>query len=44
MTTLDEICLVFVGVCTAGIAYLIIVEPVRERLRGSQRQTKKPKH
>ena len=29
VTTLDEISLGFVAVCTIGIAYLILVEPIR---------------
>jgi hypothetical protein len=32
MTTLDRISLGFVAVCAIGIAYLILVEPIRQRL------------
>jgi hypothetical protein len=44
MTTLDEISLVFVGACTAGIAYLVLVEPVRQWLHNLRGKRRKQKH
>jgi len=35
--------LLFVGVCVAGIAYLLVVEPIRQRLHDRDKK-KKPKH
>jgi hypothetical protein len=40
MTTLDQISLVFVGVCAVGIAYLVLVEPVRQWLLETRRNTR----
>jgi hypothetical protein len=44
MTTLDQISLGFVAVCAIGIAYLILVEPIRQRLRDDRGKKKKSKH
>ena len=44
MTTLDQICLVFVGVCAIGIAYLVLVEPMRQWIHDLRGKKKKPKH
>ena len=44
MTTLDQISLVFVGVCAVGIAYLVFVEPVRQWLHDIKDKKKHPKH
>jgi hypothetical protein len=44
MTTLDQISLVFVGVCAIGIAYLVFVEPVRQWLQDIKDKKKQPRH
>ena len=44
MTTLDQISLVFVGVCAVGIAYLVFVEPVRQWLHDIKDKKKHPRH
>jgi len=43
MNTLDQISLLFVGVCAVGIAYLIFVEPIRQWLYDLRDKRKKPK-
>jgi len=43
MTTLDQISLGFVAVCAIGIAYLILVEPIRQWLHDQQGKKKKSK-
>jgi hypothetical protein len=40
MTTLDQISLGFVAVCAIGIGYLILVEPIRQRLHDDRRKKK----
>lgn len=47
MNALDQISLVFVGVCAVGIAYLVFVEPLRQwlhELRNKRKRTKASKH
>ena len=44
VTTLDQISLGFVAVCAIGIAYLILVEPIRQRLPDDRGKKKKSKH
>jgi hypothetical protein len=44
MTTLDQISLGFVAVCAIGISYLILAEPIRQRLHDDRRKKKKSKH
>jgi len=43
MNIIDRVSLLFVGVCVAGIAYLLVVEPIRQRLQDRDKK-KKPKH
>jgi len=42
MNIIDQVSLLFVGVCVLGIVYLVVVEPIRQRLHG--RDKRKPKH
>jgi hypothetical protein len=44
MTTLDQISLVFVAVCAVGVAYLVLVEPIRQWLHDLRGKKRKPKH
>lgn len=43
MTTMDQISLGFVAVCAIGVAYLVLVEPIRQRLQDDRGKKKKPK-
>lgn len=44
MTIFDQVSLAFVAICAVGIAYLILVQPLREWLSDTPNQKRKPKH
>ena len=44
MTAFDKISLAFVGICAIGVAYLVLVEPIREWLHDRRHSRKNSKH